>query len=123
MLVTNGSAFSIINYLPEIPKEHDVSIYEVDYDAYQNFSNNGWKFNSKTEKLEPPLMKDSIEKAWIELRAKRDALLSACDWIVNSDVTISSKKKQEWLTYRQTLRDLPSVVENPTNDVIWPEKP
>ena len=53
------------------------------------------------------------EKAWndsaydrsiAELRIKRNDLLSECDWMANSDVAMSD----DWKTYRQELRDLPS---------------
>ena len=47
-----------------------------------------------------------------QVRAQRDALLSACDWTQLPDVTIP--KKAEWATYRQALRDI-------TNDPAFPE--
>ena len=67
------------------------------------------------------------------LRATRNAELSVCDWTQGNDSQLSDAEKQEWLTYRQTLRDFPStanlseitynqdlhIIEN----VEWPEKP
>ena len=50
--------------------------------------------------------RDAEEQAWadgandreaIAVREERDALLAACDWMANSDVTMSD----EWRTYRQ----------------------
>tara|TARA_R100000655_G_scaffold2822_2_gene10943 strand:+ start:740 stop:1048 length:309 start_codon:yes stop_codon:yes gene_type:complete len=38
------------------------------------------------------------------LRDKRNKLLAETDWMANSDVTMSDN----WKTYRQELRDLPS---------------
>ena len=38
------------------------------------------------------------------LREERNILLTQSDWMANSDVTMSD----EWKTYRQALRDLPS---------------
>ena len=38
------------------------------------------------------------------LRIERDKLLAECDWMANSDVTLSSA----WKNYRQDLRDLPA---------------
>ena len=38
------------------------------------------------------------------LRVERDRLLAECDWMANSDVTLADN----WKTYRQSLRDLPS---------------
>lgn len=43
-----------------------------------------------------------------KLRAKRDALLASCDYLMMSDYPISDEDKTEWETYRQSLRDLPA---------------
>lgn len=53
-----------------------------------------------------------------ELRAERNKRLSACDWRVNSDVVTS----QEWLSYRQALRDV-TIDYNCTLEVTFPTKP
>jgi hypothetical protein len=49
------------------------------------------------------------------LRVERDRLLAACDWVVLTDSQLSTSKKTEWKTYRQSLRDLPSSA-SPTLD-------
>ena len=43
------------------------------------------------------------------LRIERDKLLAACDWVVLTDSPLSTSKKTEWKTYRQSLRDLPAT--------------
>jgi len=53
-----------------------------------------------------------------EVRSERNQLLSETDWMANSDVTMSD----EWRTYRQALRDIPSQEGFP-NTVTWPTKP
>jgi len=50
-------------------------------------------------------------------REERNTLLIETDWMANSDVTMSDA----WKTYRQALRDLPSVSGFP--DVDFPTKP
>jgi DNA-binding transcriptional regulator/RsmH inhibitor MraZ len=42
-----------------------------------------------------------------------------------SDSPLSDSKKQEWATYRQELRDLPSLHQSANNiaDVIFPSIP
>ena len=54
--------------------------------------------------------RDAVEKAWadgaldralVELRDKRNGLLTKTDWTANSDVTMSDAMR----TYRQQLRD------------------
>mgnify|MGYP001353992251 CR=1 FL=1 len=53
-----------------------------------------WNANEKTE------LAVELEM----LRKKRNGILSRTDWMANSDVTMSDN----WKTYRQALRDLPS---------------
>ena len=59
------------------------------------------------------------------LRQERNQKLSETDWMANSDVTMSD----EWKTYRQALRNLPSIAEpqldvnGQLTNVTWPTKP
>ena len=46
----------------------------------------------------------ALDRALKEFRNKRNNLLAETDWMANSDVTMSD----DWKTYRQALRDLPS---------------
>jgi len=58
-----------------------------------------------------------------ELRTKRNKVISSTDYLFTSDFPHATpEKKQEWLDYRQALRDLPSVTEDPANPV-WPTIP
>jgi hypothetical protein len=59
------------------------------------------------------------------LRQERNRKLAQTDWRASSDLTLSN----EWSTYRQALRDLPSTA-TPTLDddgnlqnVTWPSEP
>ena len=70
--------------------------------------------------------RDAEEQAWAagandraaaEVREERDAKLAECDWMANSDVTMSD----EWRVYRQALRDLPAAEGFP--DVNMPVAP
>jgi hypothetical protein len=59
----------------------------------------------------------------VELRAERTKVISSTDYLFTSDFPHATpEKKQEWLDYRQALRDLPSVTEDPLNPV-WPTIP
>ena len=49
------------------------------------------------------------------LRVERDRLLATTDWVVLTDSPLSTSKKTEWKTYRQSLRDLPAS-SSPTLD-------
>lgn len=50
-----------------------------------------------------------------DLREKRNQLLTESDWTQIGDVVLADK--EEWKTYRQALRDLPSVSVNAAYDV------
>ena len=69
--------------------------------------------------------RDEEEQVWADgandraakhVREERDAKLAACDWMANSDVTMSD----EWRTYRQALRDVPSQL---PGSITWPTPP
>ena len=57
-----------------------------------------------------------------ELRQERNTRLAEVDWIFSTDYHIPDQLRDEWTRYRQALRDLPSLTEDPENPV-WPEKP
>ena len=86
-----------------------------------------------TEKEQPS--DDAIQAKLTELRAaepmrllreERNIKLSETDWMSFSD---SPTMTDEWKTYRQALRDLPSVAEPKLDEngqltnVTWPTKP
>lgn len=58
---------------------------------------------------------------WDQIKSQRDGLLKDSDWSVAVDVN-PKPSKEAWLTYRQTLRDIPSTFKTP-EEVTWPEKP
>lgn len=71
--------------------------------------------------------RDAEEQAWadaadtriaVAVREERDDKLAETDWMANSDVTMSD----DWATYRQALRDVPSQAGFP-NTITWPTKP
>lgn len=56
----------------------------------------------------------------IQAKIKRNKLLKECDWIVLPDVI--NPKKEEWILYRQYLRDI-TEQENYPYEINWGEKP
>ena len=65
------------------------------------------------------------------LRAERDRLLTACDWVVTMHKELGTNIPAAWKTYRQALRDLPASA-SPSLDsdgyldmtsVTWPTEP
>ena len=63
-----------------------------------------------------------IDRAWIELRNRRNGYLSDSDWTQGPDSPLTEQQKQEWVTYRQTLRSLPENTTDPRTPT-WPTKP
>jgi hypothetical protein len=57
-----------------------------------------------------------------ELRTKRNKRLAECDWVVIRATSTETPVPEEWKTYMQALRDLPSTTEDPANPV-WPVPP
>ena len=66
------------------------------------------------------------------LRIERNRRLAECDWIVTKNAEYGYNISKEWRTYRQALRDLPSIAYKPELDVFgnlkmdsvaWPTPP
>ena len=79
-----------------------------------------WK--DKTEKpTEEELNVKLVELKKEQMREKRNELLKECDFRFVSDFPQSDEKKQEWQTYRQALRDFPSIWEEGIDFPLNPE--
>jgi len=103
----------------------DVTLPYVTINSFQNPETNLWTYSAQPD--------DITEAATqlAEVKLERDRRLKQCDFIVTrhrdqtdtSGVTpdLTEAEYQEWLNYRQMLRDLPSIVdlENP----VFPEEP
>lgn len=63
------------------------------------------------------LQADALARA----RARRDALLAACDWTQLADVALTEVQRTQWRDYRAALRDLPLMPGFPS--VSWPVEP
>ena len=82
-----------------------------------------WKIISKfTPEEEAKYKKDLIDLKWQKIRIERDRLLSETDFTEFSTTPISDVSRQNFIKYRQALRDLPQVNSDPYN-IIWPDKP
>jgi len=65
----------------------------------------------------PNFQADQVVASTLQVRAQRDALLSASDYMALADRITS-----DWTTYRQALRDVPAQAGFPTN-ITWPTEP
>ena len=65
----------------------------------------------------------AFDRAMTDLRQRRNALISSCDWVMLSDSPIADTTA--WQNYRQALRDITNgltTVEQ-VQAVTWPTKP
>ncbi|MCP4933881.1 MAG: hypothetical protein GY927_06655 [bacterium] len=64
-----------------------------------------------------------LKKAqWNEIRRKRSAMLSECDWTQLPDTSLNEGCRSSWASYRQSLRDITGTFAKP-EDVLWPKHP
>jgi len=125
----------------ELQKKSGEGVIEGIGDVFSNYVLNGELFNytnkqKLTKSLKPSYAcKWSNETfEWIDLRSdsekrleaeslvkdKRINLLVDSDWTQLPDVPLSNKN--EWIVYRQQLRDITNQIGYPFN-VVWPTKP
>ena len=57
-----------------------------------------------------------------DIRATRDYLLTETDWVVVKHNELSAPIPQEWLDYRQALRDITEQTGFP-EEIEWPQEP
>jgi hypothetical protein len=62
-----------------------------------------------------------LDRQWSDVRYQRNQSLSECDWTQLPDSPLTSEKKEEWVVYRQDLRDV-TLQPDPFN-ITWPTKP
>lgn len=61
------------------------------------------------------------DAAWAYVRARRDNLLQACDWVTLRAQEQGVQAPQDWMDYRQALRD---ITEQPDPcSIVWPVAP
>jgi hypothetical protein len=70
--------------------------------------------DDKWSKLEPKLFRN--------FRQERNRRLAEVDWVTLKAYSTGTPVPEEWVTYMQALRDLPSNTEDPANPV-WPVPP
>ena len=63
---------------------------------------------------------DSIS-AWYSVRSQRNIRIAESDWVLLPDISMPELKKNEWIVYRQQLRDVTSQLD-PLN-IAWPTPP
>ena len=67
-------------------------------------------------------LENKTNEAWEKIRKERNQLLGESDYLILADAPVDETQKQEWTTYRQSLRDIPQDYDSP-DDVAYPDKP
>ncbi len=84
------------------------------------------------KELNAKLIELKENKPFELLREERNRRLSECDWVVTKYAEYGYNIPKEWRTYRQALRDLPSITYKPEltefgslkmDSVAWPTPP
>lgn len=91
--------------------------YDKDSDEVLMF-----KLIKKTRQELDEEVEKQILQSWHSLRKVRNELLDDADRVLIRFLEQGHPVPAEWLTYKQTLRDLPDKTEHPFN-VVWPVIP
>ena len=84
------------------------------------------------DEINAKLVELEKEQPFKLLREERNRRLAECDWVVTKYAEYGYNIPKEWRTYRQALRDLPSITYEPKLDgrgqlimdsVAWPTPP
>lgn len=109
-----GIIYSIRSPRPKVIPD-GMAIIEGRYSPLEYRIVNGQPEPIPSEELEVK----ELERAWFDLRCRRQNILQKTDWTQVPDAPVDSAA---WATYRQQLRDLPANTTDP-RDVTWPVPP
>lgn len=98
--------------------------WSIDGDDYSTLR---WNPNNELpkptlEEIEAVRVEAEVEYEWIQIRKKRSEILKNTDWTQLNNAPLTPELVEAWATYRQELRDLPQVFDDP-DFVIWPDEP
>jgi len=77
---------------------------------------------SESEEAELTARTEAHDLDLSDVRGARNGMLSSSDWTQIGDVALGDHTAEEWATYRQSLRDLPSTADRQSL-IVWPEDP
>lgn len=129
-IVYSDGTGDIINQLDNY--DQYVKLFEDELERCKIENERKRKEDEEKKKLEYELLQEQINANrdfWSEFRRARNKRLAWSDWSQLSDVSLTDEKKELWVDYRQKLRDLTNVIEDPKPLVLdfyhpdWPEMP
>lgn len=104
---TSASAWTAI---PDQPDE----FHQWDWPSHS------W-IDSRTDEQKQLDADAAVEQAWADVRAQRNARLSATDWRVVRATEAGHELAPEWSSYRQALRDV--TTQSDPYSIDWPVAP
>ena len=108
------------------------SDYVIFGDEYSGIEWRGPGLLPSEEEVNKKIEDLKAEEPMSQLRDERNQRLAKCDWVVIKYAEYGYNIPKEWRTYRQALRDLPSISYRPELDefgdlkmdsVAWPTPP
>jgi len=120
-----GSLKKNLAEIKDIKEKDGVRVFSINEEQYTDLQDNCDASESSgvvTIIKSAEWLENKTNEAWRKIRKQRNQLLKDSDYIMFPDITITTEKKQEWETYRQSLRDIPQTFSNP-DDVTYPDKP
>jgi hypothetical protein len=109
---------------PELLHEYNVYSFTVlptpDYDALTHYLKQS-AFYQVDGEWRVHYIPERIAEATAEtnVRNERNRLLDESDWVVTKSYESQTPIPQEWVQYRQALRDIPQQADFPF-DIVWP---
>ena len=134
MSVNNNSDFSEAGFYGEhqtFQIETGVDHIKAVEESYYDYDDNMFKTRSKQPAMHYVWTKD---KKWelddtalmVDFRRHRTNKLVFSDWTQIADAPLTDEQKEEWKTYRQTLRDLTKNLPDGFDTLdgyVWPSEP
>jgi|TARA_R110002153_G_scaffold204544_2_gene357350 hypothetical protein len=99
-----------------------ISISDAKASAFESSTDTMFYIDNQLKTLDQKIWTESPEIVKNNIRYNRNKLLSDSDWTQLADSPLSSSKKTEWVTYRQSLRDLTDNVDS-SGQVTYPALP
>lgn len=98
--------------------------WSIDGDDYATLRWSEYNEQSKPtlEEIEAVRVQAEVSIEWKRIRKERDIILKNTDWTQLNNAPLTAEQVAAWATYRQDLRDLPQVFDDP-DFVIWPDQP
>tara|TARA_A100001388_G_scaffold12907_1_gene8809 strand:- start:66 stop:347 length:282 start_codon:yes stop_codon:yes gene_type:complete len=68
-----------------------------------------------------PTESELLAEKWVEVRIERNIRLQESDWVAARASETGVAVSDDWKTYRQALRDVPT--QSDPDNITWPTKP